>query len=131
PTPHAAAIRMTSISLPWLVSRVETAFRLSGTRPPPKPTLFPYTTLFRSQHVEHRQHVLLPEPRGRFLARHFACRQAADIGDQSRSEEHTSELQSPCKLVCRPLLEKKNGGRLPAGARARARHRGRGYEDED
>src|SRR6266581_7962101 len=63
-------------------------------RRPPRSTLFPYTTLFRSrarlQHAldDHRQH-----------ARALQAR---------RSEEHTSELQSPVHIVCRLLLEKKN-----------------------
>src|SRR5256885_15797689 len=61
-------------------------------RRPPRSTLFPYTTLFRSALAAgcpHRHPAPIPEP-----ARH-------------RSEEHTSELQSPCNLVCRLLLEKK------------------------
>src|SRR2546426_4885778 len=63
-------------------------------RRPPRSTLFPYTTLFRSRTTwcarrRGRRH---PRQRG------FRCR---------RSEEHTSELQSPCNLVCRLLLEKK------------------------
>src|SRR2546426_1693697 len=63
-------------------------------RRPPRSTLFPYTTLFRSG-LARGQHDRLPghaELRG---------------GDGDRSEEHTSELQSPCNLVCRLLLEKK------------------------
>src|SRR6266581_8453234 len=62
-------------------------------RRPPRSTLFPYTTLFRSARggpPGHRQ-----EPR-------------RPGTDQRRSEEHTSELQSPVHLVCRLLLEKKN-----------------------
>src|SRR2546426_3040938 len=73
-------------------------------RRPPRSTLFPYTTLFRSR-ATHRGG---PGPFGRpgqrplherhdLRARHL----------QLRSEEHTSELQSPCNLVCRLLLEKK------------------------
>src|SRR5256885_15885336 len=73
-------------------------------RRPPRSTLFPYTTLFRSSlgHIArlHRQQLqlrLAPE-----------CRlQRGDEMHQLRSEEHTSELQSPCNLVCRLLLEKK------------------------
>src|SRR2546427_3099027 len=67
-------------------------------RRPPRSTLFPYTTLFRSTHALERgepsaQHVVAaPEPPG-----------ALD----RRSEEHTSELQSQSNLVCRLLLEKK------------------------
>src|SRR5256885_4766431 len=73
-------------------------------RRPPRSTLFPYTTLFRSHHRvpgperlallrEHHVHAKVPRP-DRLL-------------DALRSEEHTSELQSPCNLVCRLLLEKK------------------------
>src|SRR5205807_3642803 len=65
-------------------------------RRPPRSTLFPYTTLFRS-HTGVRQRV------GHRQQRHG---DRADVG-QGRSEEHTSELQSPCNLVCRLLLEKK------------------------
>src|SRR5256885_17267830 len=72
-------------------------------RRPPRSTLFPYTTLFRSA----------TEAVGK-----KAGREAAEAGSQKatkeaeeaaakRSEEHTSELQSPCNLVCRLLLEKK------------------------
>src|SRR2546426_4403511 len=80
-------------------------------RRPPRSTLFPYTTLFRSH----------------WRAYHYgdALRFGFDVGPDamarrlsdwlltnpvlvSRSEEHTSELQSPCNLVCRLLLEKKN-----------------------
>src|SRR5438552_5616091 len=63
-------------------------------RRPPRSTLFPYTTLFRSQgRPPSRGRPRLPWPRG-----------------AGRSEEHTSELQSPDHLVCRLLLEKKNPG---------------------
>src|SRR5256885_3764465 len=69
-------------------------------RRPPRSTLFPYTTLFRSSAWPLRRYVFTsmkctPLPR---RARSTAKR---------RSEEHTSELQSPCNLVCRLLLEKK------------------------
>src|SRR5256885_12526410 len=69
-------------------------------RRPPRSTLFPYTTLFRS-------------PRYKVPAMPFitivAAAGAVTIVDRlrGRSEEHTSELQSPCNLVCRLLLEKK------------------------
>src|SRR5256885_10110306 len=71
-------------------------------RRPPRSTLFPYTTLFRSvrQHAQQedgRQESV--EGRNPELRRH-------DLAE-GRSEEHTSELQSPCNLVCRLLLEKK------------------------
>src|SRR5690348_17465032 len=72
-------------------------------RRPPRSTLFPYTTLFRSinvlaaraARVQSRQSLSrIPQPEARSLP---------------RSEEHTSELQSPVHLVCRLLLEKKKG----------------------
>src|SRR2546426_6175437 len=66
-------------------------------RRPPRSTLFPYTTLFRSQ--EPRE--VGREQRGQPTTRRLGVTQPA------RSEEHTSELQSPCNLVCRLLLEKK------------------------
>src|SRR5256885_12467889 len=68
-------------------------------RRPPRSTLFPYTTLFRS-------HVPIDQPTGEvdLLLEDTA---AVVTGAQLRSEEHTSELQSPCNLVCRLLLEKK------------------------
>src|SRR5690348_17818374 len=61
-------------------------------RRPPRSTLFPYTTLFRSRRPGHDAQRL--GQRGRHA-------------DRDRSEEHTSELQSPVHLVCRLLLEKK------------------------
>src|SRR5256885_12751362 len=77
-------------------------------RRPPRSTLFPYTTLFRSPGPVVDQHRLLPP--GAQLLGHAACENVGDapcgVG-QDRSEEHTSELQSPCNLVCRLLLEKK------------------------
>src|SRR5256885_11859916 len=69
-------------------------------RRPPRSTLFPYTTLFRSPVDGHRA--------GEDHARHVAH------GAAGRSEEHTSELQSPCNLVCRLLLEKKKKKRGPS-----------------
>src|SRR2546426_7994911 len=105
-------------------------------RRPPRSTLFPYTTLFRSQHRTRlgarggHQHVHVPGLRAQRLPQRalqraqvrwwsasgwtsFGCalsrpRQAELLENVSgRSEEHTSELQSPCNLVCRLLLEKK------------------------
>src|SRR5256885_3676664 len=74
-------------------------------RRPPRSTLFPYTTLFRSL-VEHRlgtvQISFHDERPGRVQPAVGVARL-----DLRRSEEHTSELQSPCNLVCRLLLEKK------------------------
>src|SRR5256885_11716656 len=67
-------------------------------RRPPRSTLFPYTTLFRSlgDAALHTVRQQVGDESGRPLAARGA-----------RSEEHTSELQSPCNLVCRLLLEKK------------------------
>src|SRR5256885_11823330 len=90
-------------------------------RRPPRSTLFPYTTLFRSRNTEG----LLLEALGELqhghglgpaqvddLAAGLRPLERADVhvrgGHRRRSEEHTSELQSPCNLVCRLLLEKKN-----------------------
>src|SRR5262249_61938368 len=71
-------------------------------RRPPTPTLFPYTTLFRS---EHRNHQSRPGDSDCHRTRRQAVPIHSDAG--ARSEEHTSELQSLTNLVCRLLLEKK------------------------
>src|SRR5690348_17880441 len=90
-------------------------------RPPPRSTLFPYTTLFRSRCRDHG--AARPADGGEGLSRRSLhgrdlqpaarprphlelCRQ--QLPARRRSEEHTSELQSPVHLVCRLLLEKKN-----------------------
>src|SRR5256885_8879442 len=70
-------------------------------RRPPRSTLFPYTTLFRSSGDRPRRSACLAS----------ISTQADDPSD--RSEEHTSELQSPCNLVCRLLLEKKKKRTAP------------------
>src|SRR5256885_10774557 len=95
-------------------------------RRPPRSTLFPYTTLFRScpHHIvgcrtrcvatparrspqaPRRQPAKRPKESERDLATPRP-RTIDDPGPRRRSEEHTSELQSPCNLVCRLLLEKK------------------------
>src|SRR5256885_5176693 len=82
-------------------------------RRPPRSTLFPYTTLFRS--VGKSTYLVAPVDVA--VANREECGRAVAQGDdepvvggrpfQHRSEEHTSELQSPCNLVCRLLLEKK------------------------
>src|SRR5256885_8829984 len=97
-------------------------------RRPPRSTLFPYTTLFRSDHPAQGA---AAEPEARAVAepvregaaapghaqgraggagRGRAARPQGHVRlrELVRSEEHTSELQSPCNLVCRLLLEKKN-----------------------
>src|SRR5438034_5804647 len=88
-------------------------------RRPPRSTLFPYTTLFRShlwENLEERQvhraaqdhpqaaHCQVETGKSRFTEAHAS---AAGGGREMRSEEHTSELQSHSDLVCRLLLEKK------------------------
>src|SRR5256885_13232631 len=93
-------------------------------RRPPRSTLFPYTTLFRSNprpvqdRRRSRRQELRPAPA-------TACRNDHDPAPTprsppppicqpaARSEEHTSELQSPCNLVCRLLLEKKKKSSIP------------------
>src|SRR5690625_6886700 len=73
---------------------------------PPKPTLFPYTTLFRSP----RTRIVVLSCSLVVLSRSLDCDRLGEIAglvDIQRSEEHTSELQSRGHLVCRLLLEKK------------------------
>src|SRR5256885_9580080 len=73
-------------------------------RRPPRSTLFPYTTLFRSPMTQAKRHIHVN-------AFNMNCVGHIHHGlwthPRDRSEEHTSELQSPCNLVCRLLLEKK------------------------
>src|SRR5256885_12117086 len=86
-------------------------------RRPPRSTLFPYTTLFRSgewrarpRHCERLRACRVVSKRRTSETGHFCrCPATLDREEQAvlRSEEHTSELQSPCNLVCRLLLEKK------------------------
>src|SRR5256885_8659508 len=71
-------------------------------RRPPRSTLFPYTTLFRSPHPHW--------PGDARIAVSLVLNY--EEGAEARSEEHTSELQSPCNLVCRLLLEKKKNKRF-------------------
>src|SRR5438552_7492984 len=80
-------------------------------RQPPTSTLFPYTTLFRSRRRgarrgDGRRRPALPHPH-EDQDRHLARSRRPEAQDGGRSEEHTSELQSPDHLVCRLLLEKK------------------------
>src|SRR5207248_8303642 len=69
-------------------------------RRPPRSTLFPYTTLFRSDWL-----------RWKGFGRAWLHGESAQVAPAGRSEEHTSELQSPYDLVCRLLLEKKKNRR--------------------
>src|SRR2546426_9332954 len=86
-------------------------------RRPPRSTLFPYTTLFRSPGIRRapmKSGLAISFPGLASGTKGGSCagsprgpvHQARDL--RVRSEEHTSELQSPCNLVCRLLLEKKN-----------------------
>src|SRR5207244_12701058 len=82
----------------------------SSLRRPRSPTLFPYTTLFRSDHdticaFRRENQALFHESFVKILQ---MARELKILTKDSRSEEHTSELQSPDHLVCRLLLEKKN-----------------------
>src|SRR5256885_5853748 len=99
-------------------------------RRPPRSTLFPYTTLFRSQRDERRGHRVIeevhrPQSSGarRSIVEHVARRVVPDlvaeyrlvdrlgggVRQQDRSEEDTSEAQPPCNLACRLLLEQSQG----------------------
>src|SRR2546430_7038833 len=81
-------------------------------RRPPRSTLFPYTTLFRSfpgnRPVRSGRPAASAE--GREARRGTSAATPGRTRDEARSEEHTSELQSQSNLVCRLLLEKKNFG---------------------
>src|SRR5256885_8468042 len=78
-------------------------------RRPPRSTLFPYTTLFRSATAVGSGVLIAPPVAGSSRSARQRC--AANWAS-ARSEEHTSELQSPCNLVCRLLLEKKKNSDL-------------------
>src|SRR2546421_6389972 len=80
-------------------------------RRPPRSTLFPYTTLFRSGRAvvltAHPDSCLLLYPRVAWEPIGAKVQALSSFNEQARSEEHTSELQSRSDLVCRLLLEKK------------------------
>src|SRR2546426_2270300 len=78
-------------------------------RRPPRSTLFPYTTLFRSSSSVCTASSRSAACESRKLFRSWLPRSSSSAArfTAPRSEEHTSELQSPCNLVCRLLLEKK------------------------
>src|SRR2546430_4936273 len=93
-------------------------------RRPPRSTLFPYTTLFRSRDeqevghdLEHRGDLLRQYGSARRVLLHEHAARAIALGENAgrqRSEEHTSELQSQSNLVCRLLLEKKKKRKMYA-----------------
>src|SRR6266436_7335667 len=87
------------------VGRVLFCFFFLMIRRPPRSTLFPYTTLFRSGCAAIRPCSCLTPMRGRCTGRSRSA-----PAHRGRSEEHTSELQSRLHLVCRLLLEKKQTG---------------------
>src|SRR5687768_17997036 len=76
-------------------------------RRPPRSTLFPYTTLFRSAHLDRLQKEIAEKAKKTGISAAARLAQLSAIVPK-RSEEHTSELQSRLHLVCRLLLEKKN-----------------------
>src|SRR5256885_8258049 len=95
-------------------------------RRPPRSTLFPYTTLFRSSTPITRESIVGLTPSSSATAEIRIGPRAtttpstdawvgvsSSLDADSRSEEHTSELQSPCNLVCRLLLEKKKSVHYP------------------
>src|SRR5262245_65043067 len=88
-------------------------------RPPPRSTLFPYTTLFRScaPPVARNPCASISNPRARSSPRNRICARA-----RPRSEEHTSELQSLRHLVCRLLLEKKKNNKSDSRGSASDSH---------
>src|SRR5207244_13422846 len=90
--------------------------------PPPPSTLFPYTTLFRSIRASRpaRRREESSSARAHGGSEASRCRRAARRLHLPRSEEHTSELQSPDHLVCRLLLEKKERETPAAGLAVRA-----------
>src|SRR5256885_7330206 len=80
-------------------------------RRPPRSTLFPYTTLFRSHIVAPTRTAKMKDESVEFRSMLWGVNTVNNLPEiriaEMRSEEHTSELQSPCNLVCRLLLEKK------------------------
>src|SRR5256885_8941003 len=94
---RCVALARYTVFLPCPTAHCSLLFFFLMIRRPPRSTLFPYTTLFRSVRVG------MPvegPPR-------CTSKMTAGTSAKYRSEEHTSELQSPCNLVCRLLLEKK------------------------
>src|SRR2546430_10206503 len=93
-------------------------------RRPPRSTLFPYTTLFRSVHGHLPVTTRTTRRVGQTRPSHHSPMRESLAGffNHWRSEEHTSELQSQSNLVCRLLLEKKNRNRDRKSTRLNSRH---------
>src|SRR5256885_7116713 len=95
-------------------------------RRPPRSTLFPYTTLFRSLLKGVDAKTVKPRVLTLTQSTYDGVLYNTETIKSMRSEEHTSELQSPCNLVCRLLLEKKKKTRMPStpvyNSTTRARH---------
>src|SRR5690348_17815442 len=89
----------------WYYTALSLSFFFLRIRRPRRSTLFPYTTLFRSRPEIPQMSRPLPPPSPRATTRGFEA--VLSTTCINRSEEHTSELQSPVHLVCRLLLEKK------------------------
>src|SRR5438876_2153135 len=96
----------------------------------PRSTLFPYTTLFRSQYRRPELRYLLREQVATVQRQARSRVRVGQLGAEVRSEEHTSELQSPVHLVCRLLLEKKKKERdhIRRMRMLRQMYRHRGHE---
>src|SRR5256885_13169833 len=88
-------------------------------RRPPRSTLFPYTTLFRSSRGSRASARPRLRPRADDLVAQPSGGTLRSGHGWVRSEEHTSELQSPCNLVCRLLLEKKKNHNFSHHVRSR------------
>src|SRR5438270_7588536 len=103
--------------MPYIATQLSSLFFLLMIQPPPRSTLFPYTTLFRSMHAPSQRRARRdtehpPLKRQRQERRSLRVvmektRPRLELLAAVRSEEHTSELQSQSNLVCRLLLEKK------------------------
>src|SRR2546422_2986893 len=95
-------------------------------RRPPRSTLFPYTTLFRSSCIAAKRFIVVEPVADQFLDRFLDELRSRRMGDPlvrgtQRSEEHTSELQSRLHLVCRLLLEKKKANPIRSSGQPRNR----------
>src|SRR5687768_18085523 len=110
--------------VPALPSVIHVAFFFLSVRPPPRSTLFPYTTLFRSvEALDAADGLAAPTDQLVAVGGVVLGQLLNPVGGQTdvRSEEHTSELQSRLHLVCRLLLEKKKKMNISAGGQKVAR----------